>query len=750
MVNCMTAKLRTAKDIFLELVGSVAPDQWDGRLAELCLGDVQLERRVQALLQAHAEPASFLEQPALGDIPSDSDAPTICEGPGTLIGPYKLLEAIGEGGMGVVFRAEQTQPVHRTVALKIIKPGMDSRQVIARFEAERQALAMMDHANIARVLDAGTIGAGSMEQGAESPAESLLHAPCSTLTASSRPYFVMELVKGIPINEYCDAKQLSIPMRLELFVAVCQGVQHAHQKGIIHRDLKPSNVLVAKYDGQPVPKIIDFGVAKAIDPQLTDRTLFTRFGQIIGTFEYMSPEQSRFNQLDIDTRSDIYSLGVLLYELLTGTTPFEKQRLETLAFDETLRIIREEEPPRPSARLSASQSVPLIAAKFETEPARLSRQLHGDLDWIVMKCLEKDRNRRYETAGALATDIKHFLNDEPVIARPPSGLYRAGKFVRRNKAVAFASAAVLLGLIAGIVGVSIGLVSQSRQRVIAERERAEAQLNLAISLQSQRKYAEAEDLYRQGLESSRGGTPLERQKAARTRLRLAQVVADRSGAAQSEQLHREALHAYRAAFPPGNPNIAHALFDLAIVLRTQQRFAEAEPLFREVYEIHRRAIPADHRAIGESAAILSNVLHRLGRFVEAEPLAREAVAEHLLAVPHDEWALAHARLELGRDLLSLGRFSEAEAVLLDAHRELLSTDSVHVGPLALTALYTAWDRAEPGKGYDVKVREWLSNLIVTFVRLDAIAVANDEADRTLQPQSSSEKLPDDDKALESQ
>src|SRR5581483_1401197 len=329
-----------------------------------------------------------------GQLAAAGEEPATTERVGTLIGPYKLLQQIGEGGMGAVFMAEQTQPVQRKVALKIIKPGMDSRQIIARFEAERQALALMDHPHIAKVLDAGT-------------------------TQTSRPYFVMELVRGAPITQYCDEHRLTPRERLALFVPVCQAVQHAHLKGIVHRDLKPSNVLIAMYDGRPVPKIIDFGVSKAIGFKLVERTLFTEFGSVVGTLDYMSPEQAEPGQLDIDTRSDIYSLGVLLYELLTGTTPLQRNRLKEAALLELLRMVREEEPPKPSTRLSTTEQLPSIAANRGLEPKKLSALVRGDLDWIVMKCLEKDRRRRYETASGLARDIERYLEEEPIEARPP-------------------------------------------------------------------------------------------------------------------------------------------------------------------------------------------------------------------------------------------------------------------------------------------------------------------------------------------
>ncbi len=396
------------RDIFIDAVQIESLEERRRFVDKACGDDSALRERVDALLRAHSKGDSFLEGHLDAGPDTVPELAPIAEQPGSVIGPYKLLQQIGEGGMGVVYMAEQAEPVKRRVALKIIKPGMDSRQVIARFETERQALAMMDHPNIAKVLDAGT-------------------------TDSGRPYFAMELVNGISLTRYCDEQHLTTRERLELFIPICHAVQHAHQKGVIHRDLKPSNVLIALYDGTPVAKVIDFGVAKAISQNLTEKTVFTELGQIVGTLEYMSPEQANRNQLDIDTRSDIYSLGVLLYELLTGATPFERERLRTVAFDEVLRIIREEEPPRPSLRVSTSDMLPAIAANRRIEPQRLSTLVRGELDWIVMKALEKDRGRRYATANDFASDVQHYLQDEPVEACPPSLGYKLGKFARRNR-----------------------------------------------------------------------------------------------------------------------------------------------------------------------------------------------------------------------------------------------------------------------------------------------------------------------------
>lgn len=435
------------------------PDAREAYLRQVCSGDDELVARVQSLLEAYEEHESFLESPATASSPT-IDQPVI-ERAGDSIGPYKLLQQIGEGGMGVVYMAEQTEPVERRVALKIIKPGMDTRQVIARFEAERQALAMMDHPNIARVLDAGT-------------------------TETGRPFFVMELVKGIPITRYCDDNHLTPRERLELFIPICQAIQHAHQKGIIHRDIKPTNVLVAEYDDKPVAKVIDFGVAKATDHRLTEKTMFTEFGQVLGTFEYMSPEQAKLNQWDVDTRSDIYSLGVLLYELLSGETPFESQRLRHAALDEILRVIREEDPLRPSLRLSTSESLPSIAANRRIEPRQLSQLVRGELDWIVMKSLEKDRTRRYATASKLAEDIGHYLNDEPVEACPPSTAYRLQKFARRNKPVIATVGAVATALVVGT-----GVATWQAVRATHERNRA-VLAEATAEEQAQRASAEAE------------------------------------------------------------------------------------------------------------------------------------------------------------------------------------------------------------------------------------------------------------------
>jgi serine/threonine protein kinase/Flp pilus assembly protein TadD len=428
----MSAKL-SIDSIFCSAIEIESPEERRALVEQACGEDADLKQQVERLLHAHFHGRSILDTPVLPVATVDEPRR---ETAGAMIGAYKLLEQIGEGGFGVVFMAEQQHPVRRKVALKVLKPGTDTRQVVARFEAERQALALMDHPNIAHVFDGGE-------------------------TASGRPYFVMELVKGIPMTDFCDQNRLPVRERLELFVHVCQAVQHAHQKGIIHRDLKPSNVLITMHDSIPVVKVIDFGIAKAMGQPLTDKTLFTNFAQLIGTPLYMSPEQAQLSGLDIDTRSDIYSLGVLLYELLTGTTPFDQERLRRAAYDEVRRIIREEEPPKPSTRISTlGEADAIVSTNRQSDPRRLSQLMRGELDWIVMKALDKERNRRYETASAFTADIERYLHDEPVQACPPSGLYKFSKFARRNR-LALAMVGLILFFILSL-GAGVGWVVRDR------------------------------------------------------------------------------------------------------------------------------------------------------------------------------------------------------------------------------------------------------------------------------------------------
>jgi serine/threonine protein kinase len=465
-------------------------------LDQACVDDPALRARIEGLLAAEVAAEDFFRDasrcdftPFAGTAKSRDDRSQALEDLGTRIGRYKLLQKIGEGGGGVVYMAEQEEPVRRRVALKVIKLGMDTKNVIARFEAERQALAMMDHPNIARVLDAGATDAG-------------------------RPYFVMELVRGIKITDYCDQNQLDMRQRLDLFIQICQAIQHAHQKGIIHRDIKPSNILVTLHDGVPVPKVIDFGIAKAIEVRLTDKTLFTAYEQIVGTPAYMSPEQAEMSGLDVDTRSDIYSLGVLLYELLTGKTPFDPKKLLQHGLDAMRRTLREQEPQRPSTMVTTlgGKELTTMAAQRHAEPPKLISLLRGDLDWIVMKTLEKDRRHRYETANGLAMDIQRYLSNEPVIARPPSQLYRFQKLVRRNKIIFLAGGAVAAALIIGL-GVCTRLLIMERaawQRAVAAEQQAEQaraneaelrrlaetreKISRATVLLSQEKYGEAGQL----------------------------------------------------------------------------------------------------------------------------------------------------------------------------------------------------------------------------------------------------------------
>ena len=459
----MNAESGNEEVIFDDARRLTNPAEREALLDRACNGDTALRARLAELLRFEPQAQEFFAgvvenvsgSSLAENLPGETNI--LDEQIGTVIGRYKLLEKIGEGGCGVVYMAEQQKPVRRRVALKIIKLGMDTKSVVARFEAERQALAMMDHPNIARVLDAGA-------------------------TDTGRPFFVMELVRGFKITEYCDQNNLSMPQRLDLFIQVCNAIQHAHQKGVIHRDIKPSNILVTLHDGVPVPKVIDFGIAKAIEEPLTELTLFTSYSQFIGTPAYMSPEQAEMSGLDIDTRSDIYSLGVLLYELLTGKTPFDGQELMKSGLDNLRRTLREKEPPCPSTMVTTMQGTELLATARhrQSEPPRLISTLHGELDWIVLKALEKDRQRRYQTANGLAMDVKRYLANEPVSACPPSRIYRLQKLIHRNQIIFAAGAAVVLALVAGL-GISTWMYLREREatRIAVEAKQQESRLREA-------------------------------------------------------------------------------------------------------------------------------------------------------------------------------------------------------------------------------------------------------------------------------
>ncbi len=519
----------------------IAPAERQAYLDQACAGNQALRQEVESLLSAFERSGDFFSQKRELD---RSDF--LAERPGVMIGRYKLLEKIGEGGFGDVWMAEQEEPVRRRVALKIIKVGMDTKEVVARFEAERQALAMMNHPNIARVFDGGA-------------------------TDSGRPYFVMELVRGVPITKYCDGNQLPTPDRLRLFIQVCDAVQHAHQKGIIHRDLKPTNILVAVIDDRPVPKVIDFGVAKATEARLTDKTLFTHFHQLLGTPAYMSPEQAGLG-LDIDTRCDIYSLGVLLYELLTGVTPFDTQTLAKAAIDEARRIIREVDPPAPSTRLKTlGPGLTEVAHSRQTEPAVLPELLRGDLDCIVMSCLDKDRTRRYQTAVSLAQDVQRHLNREPVEARPATHLYRVQKFVQRNKLAVTSAGMITAALVLGLAMSSWLFVREreARRRAVAA-EKAQNEL---------RQKAEAGELSARALQFWNEGN-----------------------LAEAEAANRQSLELWRKLLGPEHPQVATCLETLAAIVRDQGHLDEALRLYGEALKLN-RAGGEDLRKLNDALAL---------------------------------------------------------------------------------------------------------------------------------------------------
>jgi serine/threonine protein kinase/Tfp pilus assembly protein PilF len=711
--------------IFTEALQLTSAERAD-YLERACGNDNELRLQIEALLQAHGQAGEFLAHSPQGIPTETASEPGAGVRPGDHIGRFKLLQQIGEGGCGVVFMAEQDQPVRRRVALKIIKPGMDSKSVIARFEAERQALALMDHPNIAKIFEAGE-------------------------TDSGRPYFVMELVRGVKITEYCDHYSLTTAERLKLFVQVCQAIQHAHQKGIIHRDIKPSNILVTTtIESAPLPVVIDFGIAKATTHQrLTDKTIFTAFEMLVGTPAYMSPEQAELTGLDVDTRTDIYSLGVLLYELLTGSTPFDSAELVRAGLDEIRRVIREQDPVRPSTRLSKLTEADLttVAQRRRSEPPKLIRAVRGDLDWIAMKSLEKDRARRYETANDMALDVQRYLAHETISARPPSKFYKFKKTVMRHRLLFIGIAILALLLVSSLVIVSASLAREREARNLADAalRRAEADKANAqtASIKSQQvtkflenmlqsvgpsvargrdttllrevldqtaesigkemtnqptveaelcnligalylrigNYDRAEAMQRLALSIDREIYSPESKEAAET-LRELGLALDKEGKLpEAESVQREALGIRRRLSNDKNPDVATSINDLATVLRHQYRLAEAEALTRESLGIRQELFGDQSLEVADTLHNLSVVLGDEGKKTESETAAREMLAIRRKLLPGENLLVASALNDLAWALGLNGKSSEAESLQREAlamQLRLLGDDNLEV------------------------------------------------------------------------
>ena len=582
----------------------------------------------------------------------DANAPTETKGTGgsvesRRIGPYRIARLLGEGGMGTVFEAEQLEPVHRKVALKLIKHGMDSNQVLARFESERQALALMNHPNIARVLDMGS-------------------------TDDGRPYFVMDYVAGLPITDYCDLHRLGTKARLELLLQVCDAVQHAHQKGIIHRDIKPSNVLVTAETGSPMVKVIDFGVAKAIAQRLTERTLFTEVGQFIGTPAYISPEQAEMTGLDVDTRTDVYSLGVLAYELLTGVLPFDAKELRDAAFSEMVRRIREEEAPRASGRLTTLGDVSSLALRRRTSPGGLAGQLRGDLDWILMRALEKDRTRRYATASELAADIRRHLSNEPVLAGPPSVTYRVGKFVRRHRLGVATAGLVGVAILLGLGGTTFGMARALRAEAAARREaRSTRQVSDFVvdlfTVPSPGSGAGRTITARELIDRGSSGLRQDRFLDARARARLFQtlglVYRNLGLYEQARPLLAEALSARTALSGEGDPETAESLNTFGSVVLLSGQPEASRPYFERALAIQERTLDPGDSELARTLNNLANVLAKAGDLDGAKSLYERALSIREQALGREHPEVAKVLNNLGVLLRRAGRFDEARPIL---------------------------------------------------------------------------------------
>jgi serine/threonine protein kinase/tetratricopeptide (TPR) repeat protein len=700
------------KSLFLAATDLADPAARAAYLDRECGRDADLRGRVEALLEADAPIAdASASDDGTSAYAATSDASARDEQAGAVLaGKYKLGERIGEGGMGSVWVAQQSEPVKRKVAVKLIKAGMDTKQVLARFDAERQALALMDHPNIAKVLDGGS--------------------------HDGRPFFVMELVKGVPITDHCDANKLTPKERLELFVPVCQAIQHAHQKGIIHRDIKPTNVLVALYDDKPVVKVIDFGVAKATGGTLTEATIDTGFGGVVGTPQYMSPEQATFNNLDIDTRSDVYALGVLLYELLTGSPPFSKKELEKRGLLEMLRVVREEEPPRPSTKLSSSDALPSLSASRGTEPKTLTGLLRNELDWIVMKALEKNRSRRYETANGFAADVNRYLSGEAVQAHPPSTGYRLKKFVRRNRGQVIAAGLVLLALLGGIAGTTFGLI-QAREAKERESARADGEEKAKVKAVEAEAAAVAEkkkavEFRNKALDALRAttGTDVEKllgekkELTANEKAYLDAIAQRWQSFAKQEGTDEQS----RAIAAEGHHRVASLWDKLGRRNEARPEYEQAVAVFEKLADDF-PAVPGYRRELAGSHNNLGILLDHLGKRAEAEEqygkglAILQKLAADFPADPVYRSNLAASHNNLGVLLKDLGKPMEAEEQsrkgLAIQHKLAADFPAVHVNRSDLAGSHTNLGLLLVGLGKRAEATEQYGKALVIQEKLAA-------------------------------